>query len=72
MIDGYAWRRDREQEDRTYYAWLVASLGRAKKIPKVDKLMKKKKQAPGPEQQSSQDELIAAAKAKGLKGPWDK
>ena len=71
MVDGYAWRRDREQEDRMYYAWLVASLQRAKKIPKFDKLTKKKT-TPRQAQNSSQDELITAAKAKGLKGPWDK
>ena len=64
--------RKKEQEAAIVQtAWLTEAMARTKKLPKLEKLLKEIDKPPRRQRTSTDAELIAAAKQKGLKGPWD-
>lgn len=70
VVGGYAEQQKEAQRLAIVQAWTTAMLYRAKKPPKLEKLLRDI-DAPRPQKRRETDEeLAAAAKAKGLKGPW--
>ncbi len=69
IAEGFVAREERKTSDLLYLAWHVEAFARAKKLPKLEILIKKK--APKAQRKVlSKDELINIAKKKGLTGPW--
>ncbi len=71
VAEGYVAQRTDCERDLTALAWMTATLYRAKKIPDIDKLLGKVGQKRPAKQQATNEDVARAAKAKGLKGPWD-
>lgn len=62
-------RRDQKTNDLIYLAWHIEAFSRAKKLPKLETVLKKRR----PRAQGrvlTKDQLIEIAKKKGLAGPW--
>jgi len=69
MIDGFLAREERKTNDILYLAWHVEAFARAKRLPKLQSLLKKRK--PKSQNQTlTKEQLIIIAKKKGLAGPW--
>lgn len=69
MAEGFVAREERKTSDLLYLAWHVEAFARAKKLPKLETLMKKRKPK-APKKTYTKEELINIAKQKGLTGPW--
>lgn len=41
MVEGYKWRQEQRQQELTVLAWSVAALMRQKKLPRLERLLKK-------------------------------
>jgi len=68
-IDGFLAKEERKNNDIIYLAWHVEAFARAKRLPKLQTLLKKRK--PKSQNQTlTKEELINIAKQKGLTGPW--
>jgi hypothetical protein len=68
MFEGYAARQTEHQQELIYLAWHIEAFARQKQLPKLEKLLRTKKQPA--KRQLSKTELIKIAKSKGLTGPW--
>ena len=69
MAEGFMTRRDQKTNDLIYLAWHIEAFSRAKKLPKLETLLKKRR----PMAQGwvlTKEQLIEIAKKKGLVGPW--
>lgn len=69
MAESFVAREERKTNDLLYHAWHIEAFARAKKLPKLETLLKKRK----PKSQKkvlTKEELINIAKQKGLTGPW--
>lgn len=60
ILDGAAKRLRREHDERTWLAWHIAALQRAKKLPKLETMMSRKSSR---KNRQSVDEQIAVARA---------
>ena len=62
-------KREQKTNDLIYLAWHVEAFSRAKKLPRLEPLLKKRKpRAHG--KALTKEQLINIAKQKGLTGPW--
>lgn len=41
MAEGYKWRQEQRQQELTVLAWSTAALMRQKKLPRLERLLKK-------------------------------
>lgn len=69
MIEGFLAREERKINDILYLAWHVEAFARAKRLPKLQTLLKKRKPK-SQKQLLPKEQLIGIAKQKGLIGPW--
>ncbi|GAB6171990.1 hypothetical protein JCM15765_14680 [Paradesulfitobacterium aromaticivorans] len=60
LINGYLWRKELDENRLVQQAWLIAQLQRAKRVPKLDKLLRKPKPK---EKKLSKQELLDEWKA---------
>lgn len=69
MAEGFVSKREQKTNDLIYLAWHVEAFSRAKKLPRLEALLKKRK--PRAQKKTyTKEELINIAKGKGLAGPW--
>lgn len=59
LVEGYNWRKEQEDNRLIQLAWMTANLQRAKKLPKLEKLLQKKK----PKQKHNKEQLEQEWKA---------
>lgn len=69
IAESFMARREQKTNDLIYLAWHIEAFSRAKKLPRLESLLKKRR----PRAQGrvlTKEQLINIAKQKGLAGPW--
>lgn len=60
IVDGAAERERRAQNDRAWLAWHIAALPKLKRLPKLEKLMVRRRAVPRRRRQSMEEQIEIA------------